>query len=434
MSARSDRTRRQPVARHGILQSPNPFVQILTVLGAMVVVAVLSVGAVGAFAVWDAARAVEDSGVSIGDNAGALPPTLGEIEGGVNMLIVGTDSCEGANASLSGACQNGDTEGERNDVTMLVHISDEPRRVTVVSFPRDMIVPIPACTGEDGTQYSAMSAQMLNVSYMYGGLACSVLTIENLTGIDIKFAAATRWTGVINMSDAIGGVDVCVSDDVSDAHTGLSLSKGTHTLEGAQALQFLRMRHGIGDGSDLGRISNQQQFMSSLVRKLQSDGVLANPAALLSLATTAVKQVTSGQIVLSDTLANPQRMVQIAMAVKSVPYSDIVFVQYPTVYAEGGLRVQPVTSDAAVLFDALTNNQPLQLTGGTSDGYGTEVVGEATAPADPNATPAPTATEGATPDATATAAPVEPAQESVALPSTVTGQTAAQVTCTVAQR
>lgn len=430
MSARADRSRRQPVARHGILRSPNPFLQVLTVLGAILAVAVISVSAVGAFYVWDAARAVEDAGVSIGDDDSSLPPTIGEIEGGVNMLVVGTDSCEGANAALSGACQAGDTEGERNDVTMLIHISDEPRRVTVVSFPRDMIVPIPACTGEDGTQYSAMSAQMLNVSYMYGGLSCSVLTIENLTGIDIQFAAATRWTGVINMSDAIGGVDVCLSDPIKDGHTGIDWPAGNRTLVGTEALQFLRIRHGIGDGSDLGRISNQQQFMSSMVRKLQSDGVLANPATLLNLANTAVKQVTSGQITLSTSLANPQRMVQIAMAVRAVPYEDIAFVQYPTVYAEGGLRVLPVTSDADVLFQALANNQPIQITGDTSDGYGTEVVGEATAPV----TSTPTPTASGTPDPAATDAPVAPGETAVALPSTVTGQTAAQVTCTVAQR
>nr|WP_206692948.1 LCP family protein [Microbacterium paulum] len=400
-------------------------------MGAVVVIAVLSVSAVGAYAVWDAARAVSDAGVSIGSDEEALPPTIGEIEGGVNMLIVGTDSCEGANAALSTACMAEDTEGERNDVTLLVHISDSPRRVTVVSFPRDMIVPIPACTGEDGTEYSAMSGQMLNVSYMYGGLACSVATIKSLTGIDIQYAAATRWSGVIAMSDAIGGVDVCVADDISDSHTGLNLTAGTHTLQGVEALQFLRIRHGIGDGSDLGRISNQQQFMSSMVRKLQSDGVLSNPATLFSLATTAVKQVNDKEIVLSKGLANPQRMVQIAMAVRSVPYSDIVFVQYPTVYAEGGGRVLPVTSAADVLFEALAANQPLQLNGSTSDGYGTEVVGEATAPT--TATPAPT--DSATPDAAATEAPAPAATETpVQLPASITGQTAAQVTCTVAQQ
>lgn len=428
MSARSDRARRTPVARHGILRSPNPLLQVLTVLGAIVAVAVISVSAVGAFAVWDAARAVEAAGVSIGDDDSQLPPSIGEIEGGVNLLLVGTDSCDGANAALSGACQNGDTEGERNDVTMLVHISDEPRRVTVVSFPRDMIVPIPACTGEDGTQYSAMSAQMLNVSYMYGGLACSVATIEQLTGVDITYAGAIRWTGVINMSDAIGGVDVCVADDISDEHTGLNLTAGEHTLQGVEALQFLRIRHGIGDGSDLGRISNQQQFMSSLVRKLQSGGVLGNPATLLNLATTAVQQVNDNQLVLSKSLANPQRMVQIAMALRAVPYEDIAFVQYPTAYASDGSRVVPLEDAASVLFDALAANQPIQLTGSTSDGYGTAVVGEADqAPTDPTATPDPTATDAVTPDAGATEAPV-------VLPPTITGQTAKQVTCTQAQR
>jgi len=429
--------RRQPVARHGILSSPHPFLQVLTVLGAMIAVVVISAGAVGAFAVWDSARAVADSGVSLGDEEVELPPTLGEIEGGVNMLVVGTDSCEGQDLTLFPRCANDDAEGERNDVTMLVHISDAPRRVTVVSFPRDMVVPIPSCTGDDGTQYSSMSAQMINSSYMYGGLPCTVLTVENLTGIDIQFAAAIRWTGVINMSDAIGGVDVCLSDDVSDVHTGLNLTKGPHTLVGAEALQFLRIRHGIGDGSDLGRISNQQQFMSSMVRKLQSEGVLGNPGTLLNLATTAVRQVTSDppQIVLSQSLANPQRMVQIAMAVRSVPYEDIVFVQYPTEYATGGSRVLPVTWAADELFAALAANQPIRLTGDTSQGHGVEVVGEAeqpvaepTAPATPDATDAPAATD----------APVEseapPAEAGVDLPSVISGQTAAQVTCTVAER
>lgn len=403
----------------------------MAVLGAMVVVVALSVGAVGAFAVWDAANAVADSGVSIGDEDVVLPPSLGEIEGGVNMLVVGSDSCEGQDVALFPRCANDDADGERNDVTMLLHISDAPRRVTVVSFPRDMIVPIPSCTGEDGRQYSAMSGQMLNASFMYGGLSCTVLTIEQLTGIDIQFAASIRWTGVINMSDAIGGVNVCVSDDISDGHTGLALSKGEHELFGVQALQFLRIRHGIGDGSDLGRISNQQQFMSSMVRKLQGDGVLSNPGTLLNLATTAVQQVTSGQLVLSNSLANPQRMVQIAMAVRDVPYEDIVFLQYPTVYAEGGMRVDPVRSAADVLFAALAANQPIQLTGSTSDGYGTEVIGEATKPPVETATPTPGATE--TPGAVVTE-PAAPVETAVQLPASITGQTAAQVTCTLAQR
>ena len=428
------KSRRQPVARHGVLASPNPLVQLLTILGAMVVVVVLSVTAVGGFYVWDAARALDDSGVSIGDDD-TLPPPIGEIEGGVNLLVTGTDSCEGQDLALFPRCAE-DDGGERNDVTMLLHISDAPRRVTVVSFPRDMIVPIPSCPDGNGGQYRSMSAQMLNSSYMYGGLPCTVATIEELTGVDIQYAASIRWTGVIKMSDAIGGVDVCVSDDIKDRHTGLDLAAGPHTLVGAEALQFLRVRHGIGDGSDLGRISNQQQFMSSLVRKLQSGEVLTNYPALLNLANTALRQVNEQQLTLSQSLTNPQRMVQIAMAVADVPYEDIVFVQYPTYYAPGGGRVLPVTSAADVLFEALAENRPLQLTGEASAGGGVEVVGEAEQPG--GATPAPTdpaaPTETAAPaDPNAPAPTPAPTGDAVQLPSEITGQTAAQVTCTRGQ-
>lgn len=429
---RSSREGRAPLARHGVLPTRHPFVTMLAMLGVVLGVVGLSATGVTAYSVWNAAQTVTANAVVL-DEDKPLPPSLGAIEGGVNLLLAGTDSCEGENAQLSTACQRGDTEGERNDVTMLVHISDEPRRVTVVSFPRDMLVPIPSCPKEDGSgNYSAMASQPINASYQYGGLACTVLAVEALTKQEIHFAGAIRWTGVINMSDAIGGVDVCVAGDISDSHTGLSLTAGTHTLEGVQALQFLRIRHGIGDGSDLGRISNQQQFMSSMVRKLQSDAVLADPGRLFNLATTAIAQVQAGQLVLSSGLTNPTLMVQIAMAVKDVPFQDIVFVQYPTVYSSDGTRVEPVTDAADALFAALAANQPLTLTGDASQGYGVEVTGEVAQPPAPDAgtevgsTPAPEGSE---------AAPVEPTapagEQRVALPSDIAGQTAAQTTCTL---
>ena len=428
---RPSREGQTPLARHGVLKSRHPFMTLVAMLGVVLGVFGVSAAGIAAYNLFDASQTITANAVVL-DEEKPLPPSLGAIEGGVNILMVGTDSCEGANAALSGACQAKATEGERNDVTMLVHISDEPRRVTVVSFPRDMLVPIPSCPKEDGSgSYSAMSSQMLNASYEYGGLACTVLTIESLIDDQIDFAAAIRWTGVINMSDAIGGVDVCVAGDISDSHTGLKLTAGTHTLQGVQALQFLRIRHGIGDGSDLGRISNQQQFMSSMVRKLQSDSVLANPATLLNLATTAISQVQQEQLVLSSGLTNPTLMVQIAMAVKDVPYEDIVFVQYPTRYAsgDGASRVMPVKDAATMLFDALKANQPLTLTGDASQGYGVEVTGEAVKP---EVAPTPAATEaaGETPAAEAPVTETPAAETRVELPSAIAGQTAAQTTCT----
>jgi LCP family protein required for cell wall assembly len=433
---------RAPLARHGVLPSRHPFVTLLAMFGVVLGVVGLSATGIAAYNVWDAGQTITANAVVL-DEDKPLPPSLGAIEGGVNILMVGTDSCEGANAQLSTACRRGDTEGERNDVTMIVHISDEPRRVTVVSIPRDMLVPIPSCEKPDGSgRVSAMSSQMINASYWYGGLGCTVDTVEALVNDErfhIDFAAAIRWTGVINMSDAIGGVDVCVAGDISDSHTGLSLTAGTHTLKGVEALQFLRIRHGIGDGSDLGRISNQQQFMSSMVRKLQSDSVLANPATLFNLATTAISQVQQGQLVLSSGLTNPTLMVQIAMAVKDVPYEDIVFVQYPTRYAsgEGASRVLPVKDAAKALFDAILANQPITLTGDASQGYGVEVTGEVAQPTtpDPAATGDAGASSGETPATGATeGAATPPAEERVALPSDIAGQTAKDITCTQPQR
>jgi LCP family protein required for cell wall assembly len=420
-----------PLARHGVVRSRHPLFTMLSMLAIALGVVGVSATGVTAYSLWDATQAIGANAVVL-DEDKPLPPSLGAIEGGVNLLLVGTDSCEGENAKLSGACQNGDTEGERNDVTMLVHISDEPRRVTVVSFPRDMLVPIPSCQKEDGSgSYSAMSSQMINASYQYGGLGCTVLTVEALTQQEIHFAGAIRWSGVINMSDAIGGVDVCVAGDISDPHTGLNLTAGTHTLQGVEALQFLRIRHGIGDGSDLGRISNQQQFMSSMVRKLQSDSVLADPGRLLNLATTAISQVQQGQLVLSSGLTNPTLMVQIAMAVKDVPFEDIVFVQYPTRYASGGgaSRVLPVTDAADELFAALAANQPITLTGEASQGDGVAVTGEVAQP-QPEATPAPTVPASGETPAAETQVEATP-QQRVELPSEITGQTARQTTCTL---
>ncbi|NLP83266.1 LCP family protein [Microbacterium sp. CFH 90308] len=424
-----------PLARHGVLRTRHPFVTMLSMFAVVLGVVGVSATGIAAYTVWDAAQAIGANAVVLDEDT-PLPPSLGAIEGGVNVLVVGSDSCEGQDVALFPRCANDDSPGERNDVTMLVHISDEPRRVTVVSFPRDMIVPIPSCPKEDGSgNYSAMSAQMINASYMYGGLNCTVLTVEQLTGEEIHFAASIRWTGVINMSDAIGGVDVCVAGDISDKHTGLNLTAGNHTLVGVEALQFLRIRHGIGDGSDLGRISNQQQFMSSMVRKLQSDAVLADPGRLLNLATTAISQVQQKQLVLSSGLTNPTLMVQIAMAVKDVPYEDIVFVQYPTRYAsgDGASRVMPVKDAADALFAALAANQPLTLTGDASQGYGVEVTGEAVQPPAPvdgsGETPAAEEPTGETPMGETPAAPV--AEERVELPSDIAGQTAAQTTCTL---
>ncbi|MEU1972682.1 LCP family protein [Microbacterium sp. NPDC019599] len=405
---------RRTIARHGELRSPHPFAQIVKILGVMLAVVLVSGVGIAAYAAVDLTQSFTSDAVQL-EGQESVPPDIGAIEGGVNLFLAGTDACEEAYAGYFGdRCTGSDAEAELNDVNMLVHISDNPRRVTVISFPRDLMVPIPSCTREDGSETSAMSKQMLNSAYMYGGLSCVVKTVSQMTGLDIQYAAKITWGGVIEITNAVGGVDVCLASGIKDPYTGIDWPAGTRTIAGIEALQFLRTRHGVGNGGDLGRISNQQQYMSRLARKLVSEEVLTNPGTLYKLATTAVDNITPSQ-----TLTNPLTLVQIALAVKNVPFDEIVFIQYPVVDDPADSnRVVPNETAAQALWDALSTNQPLQLTGEVSQGDGVVVV-------EPE-TPIETPTETPAPDATSTPAPSETA---VALPSAIAGQTAAQETC-----
>ena len=154
------------------------------------------------------------------------PPDLGSFEGGFNLLIVGSDTRADQGA------QFGKDDGALNDVTMLVNVSAHQSNAVAVTIPRDMVVPIPACPREDGTgNHGAMSAQPINKTLAYGGLACTVLTVETLTGLKMPFAGLITFQGVIQMSTAAGGVPVCINGPLIDKYSGISLPKaGTYTL------------------------------------------------------------------------------------------------------------------------------------------------------------------------------------------------------------
>jgi LCP family protein required for cell wall assembly len=374
----------------------------------MLAVVLVSGSAIAAYAVWDIASSVAPPVTLANETPGAEAPDIDAIEGGVNLLLVGSDSRTGQDAVFGDVDKDSAT---LNDVTMLLHISEDHSAATVVSFPRDMFVPIPSCPKEDGGTYNAMAAQKINTTLSYGGLACTVLTVEKLTGLSIPFAAEVEFGGVIELSNAVGGVDVCVAEPINDWRTETYLDAGTHTLQGMEALQFLRTRHGVGDGSDLGRISNQQVFLSSLVRTLKSSETLTDPAKLFGIAKAAASNMT-----LSTSLSNLNTMVSIAMALKDIPLDQVVFVQYPTEYGDinGYEGVLPLETPAAELFDALAADEPLALSGETGPGS----VIDPNAPVD--ATPTPEDTTAPTTDANA---------PGVVLDESVQGQTAGDYTC-----
>jgi len=400
---------------------------IAKVLAALVAVVLVSSVSVAAIATWDVASSVK-KGVHLAHLPGSTEtagpaPQIGAIKGGVNLLLVGTDTRTGQGGVYQSDEElEGSSGAGNNDVTILLHIAQDHKSATIVSFPRDLMIPIPSCPDPNGGSYDSMSNQMLNSSLTYGGLPCPVLTIDKLTGLDIQFAAEITFDGVAAMSNAVGGVTVCLATPVQDPYTNpqLDLPAGQQTLVGAEALSFLRSRHGVGDGSDLGRISNQQVFLSALVRKIKDGGVLGNPLQLYPLAKAAVTNMH-----LSDGLENPSTMVQIALALKNINLNNVVFLQYPVVTDPDNVnRVVPNRSSAAALNAALQADQPIQLTGTT--GRAAEVNTAAPAAPDATATQPPATTA---PTDAATSAPATDAAGPVQLPSDIVGQTASQQTC-----
>lgn len=382
------------VARHGRLRRNKPWLVVLKFLGAAMAVVLVSGSAVAGYKVWQLESTIKT--VTIVGETEAPPPELGAYEGGFNILLVGSDRCEDPNG-----CK--DREAELNDVTILLHVSQDQSNAVAVSFPRDLVVPIPSCPQPDGGSSGSMSAQPINVTLYYGGLPCTVLTVSKLTGLDIQFAALVTFSGVARISSAIGGVNVCVNGPVVDPYSGINLPKaGEYELDGWEALAFLRTRHGVGDGSDLGRISNQQVFMSALVRTLKADGVLNDIPTLYNIATVSSKNLT-----VSNSLKNVNTMVSMARVLKDLPLDRVLFVQYPGVTGGDGVysgKVQPVTSVAERLFTKIRADEAFTLAAGNTGSGSVK---------DPNA-----------PDS-----PEESTTDGLAVIQDLKGQSAADYTC-----
>ena len=381
---------------------------------AIVLAVVLVSGAsVAAWIVWDLASNVSSNAIDISqpnDSNTPLPevPNIDAFEGGFNLLIVGADNDPA----------QGNAYGRRdvtlNDVNMLLHVSDDHSTAVVVSFPRDLIIPHPSCTDpESGKVAGEMRAQPLNSAFERGGLSCVVATISTLTGLDIEYAALMSFASVVKMTDAVGGVPVCLTAAVKDRRSGLDLPAGTSVISGETALEFLRTRHGVGDGSDLSRIASQQQYISSLVRTIKSNDTLTDVTKLYALAQVAAKNVN-----LSTSLTNLTRMVAMARTLQTIDLDKLNLIQYPVMDdPEDRNKVIPLAGLAEEVFSRIAADQPFSP---DPDANRTGVE------ADPNAPvpEAPPATPESTPPPTA-ASDVIPGLQ---------GQTALQQTCSVANR
>jgi LCP family protein required for cell wall assembly len=413
MSRQQSPTPTRGIARHGRLRR-NPWGTFGKVIASIVAVVVVSVLGIGGVAAVNLVSGAHKTVHLAGEQA---VPSIAALKGGVNILMVASDTRSNQGDAWGPL---DDSEGlGNNDDNMLIHLSANHQNLTIVQFPRDMELPVPACGAGNPEQDSAM----LNSTLSEGGLSCVVATIEQLTGINIPFAGLVTFDGVVAMSNAVGGVQVCIGGQgIDDPDTSLNLPPGEVTLQGADAAEFLRTRHGVGDGSDLARLSNQQVFFSALARKMLDAGTLTNPVELWGLAKATVSNVQ-----LSDnfTLTN---IYQIAQAMHGLSFSNITFVQYPVLQdPDDSDRVIPDTDSGQTLDQAIAADQPVAITAGVGNG---SVQTSGTPIAQPSATPSPSASKsdksksGSTPSATAS-----PSQAAVPLSNNVFGQTAATQTC-----
>ena len=281
-------------------------------------------------------------------------PTPEDIDGPINVLLVGSDTREG-----QGSTAYGPVGSALADAIILLHISRDRQNAVAMSIPRDLMVAVPSCPNpEGGDPYPARDFAQINSTMTKAGPACTLLAVQQLTGVTIPYLAVIDFKGVIAMSEAIGGVDVCVATTIDDEYTDLYLEPGEHNLIGDEALAFLRTRHGVGDGSDLARISNQQVFLTSLVRKLKDEGALTNPFTMFRLGTAALSNMT-----LSKSLTDLGVIFGLAKQVNDVDLNKITFIKLPVYDLDGEYagRVAPSPERAAELFELMASDKPLVL-------------------------------------------------------------------------
>jgi LCP family protein required for cell wall assembly len=266
----------------------------------------------------------------------------------LNILLLGSDTREGLDNSKIG----GDTPG-LSDTTILLHLSANRQRAYGVSLPRDAMVERPDCVTEDGgTDPGGLS--MFNAAYGVGGPACTQRTVEQLTGIHIDHFVVVDFAGFKHMVDALGGVEVCVPEEVNDYVGNIHLPAGTFEADGDQALDYVRVRHGISNNGDIGRMKRQQAFLASMSNKAISAGTLANPVKLYNFLDAATESLTT-----DPELANLKNLAELANQLRNIGLDKIKFMTVPWEWWEEDPNRVVWAPEAEQLWRHLETDRPL---------------------------------------------------------------------------
>lgn len=298
----------------------------------------------------------------------------------VNVLILGSDQRDGENAVIGG-----EVAGMRSDTTILMHVSADRTRVELVSIPRDSLVEIPACTMTNGTTTKARRG-MFNEAFAIGwdngkdvdsAAACTWNTVEKNTGVPLTNVVVVDFAGFQNMINAVGGVEMCIENDIKDRYSGLDITAGLHRLDGVTALQYARARHGTGlDGSDIMRAGRQQQLIANLANEVLSKNVLTDAPQLLQFLSAATQSLTTN-ITMPD-------LTGLAFSLRSIDRQNITLTTVPWAPARTDPNRVEWTAAADELWANIAADEPML--GAPEPAPTTAAPPQAGAPADPAAT------------------------------------------------
>ncbi|MEV7722339.1 LCP family protein [Streptomyces sp. NPDC088190] len=285
---------------------------------------------------------------ALGDDRPGKLPTSGQ-----NLLVLGSDSRAGAeNKELGGG---GVAGGARSDTAMVVHIPEGRSGAVAVSIPRDTLVSRPECTRADGSTVPAANRVMFNSVYAQVGPACVVKTVETMSEVRIDHYLEIDFAGFKDLVDAIGGVTVDVPQDIHDKASGLDLTKGPHRLDGTESLAYVRTRHGIGDGSDLGRIGLQQQFLLALLSEVKSQDLLGSPAKAYRIAGSATRSLTT-----DEGLASLTSLAEFGRSMNGVDPGTMETIMLPVAYdTRDPNRVVAAQPQAGELWKAVREDRTI---------------------------------------------------------------------------
>lgn len=278
----------------------------------------------------------------------------------MNFLLVGSDNRAGLTKAQIRELWVGGTEvaaGARSDTMLLVHISKKRDNAVIISLPRDSVVTIPEHISSDGTKTIPARQNKLNAAFSFGGAPLLISTLEGATGLRIDHYIEINFLGFKNIIDALGGIDVCVKKSINDTKSNLVLDAGLHTLDGIQALKYVRTRYFDGLG-DIGRMKRQQEFMSAVLRKASSTGTLLNPIKLVNFFNAAIKTVTT------DEQLNKNDLLTLGKQLKNLSADNVRTLTVPL--SNANARVSGLGSVvlwdevlAPELFDRLKNDQAI---------------------------------------------------------------------------